>query len=83
MFERINSKMKTIQVIVDDPLLKRIDRKCGNGMPSTCVINLYNLQTVQKQKIGKLITILNAKKMQEVGESLLFALGFDDLLAFD
>jgi len=68
----------TVRNVPSEVLLSEAD-----GMPNSCVINLYHLQTVQKHKIGKLITTLSAKKMKHVGEALLFALGFDDFLAFD
>jgi mRNA interferase MazF len=52
----------------------------NDGMPNPCAVNLYHLQTVQKQNIGKLITTLSPKKLNEVRDALNFALGFDDLL---
>jgi len=49
-----------------------------DGMPRTCVVNLDHLQTVPKEKVGALITILLGDRMDEVRTALLFALGFDD-----
>lgn len=53
-----------------------------DGMPKPCAVNLHHLQTVQRSNVGKLITTLNAEKMQQVKNALVFALGFDDLVMF-
>jgi mRNA interferase MazF len=47
-----------------------------DGMPKTCAINLDHVQTVAKDKLGSLITVLPASRMTEVRSALLFALGF-------
>lgn len=49
-----------------------------DGMPRDCAINLDHLQTVSKGKVGALIAALSAKRMAEVRQALLFALGFDE-----
>ena len=49
-----------------------------DGMPRDCAVNLDHLQTVSKAKVGALISTLPAKKMAEVRQALLFALGFDE-----
>ena len=49
-----------------------------DGMPRDCAINLDHLQTVSKGKVGTLIAALSAKRMAEVRQALLFALGFDE-----
>ena len=49
----------------------------AEGMPQDCVVNLDHLQTVPKNKMGKLLINLSAVKMEAVKEALLFALGFD------
>ncbi|HEY9868879.1 MAG TPA: type II toxin-antitoxin system PemK/MazF family toxin [Candidatus Obscuribacterales bacterium] len=49
-----------------------------DGLPEECAVNLYHLQTVPKEKLGRLIAVLSKKKMEEVGQALLFALGFDE-----
>lgn len=48
-----------------------------DGMPEQCAVNLDNIQTVQKEKIGSYITHLSEEKMQEVFEAIKFAFGFD------
>jgi len=46
-----------------------------HGMPRICAINFDHIQTVQKGKLGTLITTLSVKKMQEVDKAVCFALG--------
>ncbi len=65
----------TIRPVPSQVLISQAD-----GMPNACAINLYHIHTVQKDKIGKLITKLSIEKMQRVKKALIFALGFDDLL---
>jgi mRNA interferase MazF len=50
------------------------------GMPQDCAVNLDHLQTVQKARLGRLITSLSAEKMAYVASALCFALGMDDLI---
>jgi mRNA interferase MazF len=47
-----------------------------DGMPRECAVNLDHLQTVSKSKLGSVITVLPASRMDEVRSALLFALGF-------
>lgn len=49
-----------------------------DGVPSLCVVNLDNLQTVQKRRIGPLISTLSFRRMQDVQRAIQFALGMDD-----
>jgi mRNA interferase MazF len=49
----------------------------SDGMIEECAINLTNLKTVPKEKIGVFITHLSEEKMNEVFEAVKFALGFD------
>src|SRR5947208_17099501 len=51
-----------------------------DGVPQECVVNAYNLQTVQKIRLGELITQLSADRMREVREAVEFALGFHILV---
>ena len=48
-----------------------------NGMLEDCAINLTNLQTVQKNKIGSYITHLSPLKMVEVFEAIKFVFDFN------
>ena len=48
-----------------------------------CVVNLDNLQTVQKRQLGPLITTLSFRRMQDVQRALQFALGMDEYLSFE
>ena len=46
-----------------------------DGMPKDCAVNFDHIQTVQKGKLGALITTLPAHKMQLVKQSIVFAFG--------
>ena len=45
------------------------------GVPTLCAVNLDNVQTIPKQKIGELITTLPTVQMMDVERALAFALG--------
>ncbi len=49
-----------------------------DGMPRRCAVNCDHLQTVNKTKIGKLLTRLPEERLEEVRQAVSFALGFDD-----
>ena len=51
-----------------------------DGVPEECVVNTDNIQTIQKENLGVLITQLSPEKMREVREAIEFSLGFDALL---
>jgi mRNA interferase MazF len=53
-----------------------------DGVLETCAVNLDNLQTVPKAKIGSLLAILSSDKMQAVEQAVCFALGIDKLYTF-
>ena len=46
------------------------------GMPRECAVNLDHVQTVSRGKVGALITTLPERKLKEIRQALLFALGF-------
>ena len=51
-----------------------------DGMPRECAINFDHIQTVQKGKLGAVITTLSMHKLAEVDQAVSFALslnGFD------
>lgn len=48
-----------------------------DGVFEPCVVNLDNLQTIQKEQVGRLITTLSALRMADVEQALCFALGMD------
>lgn len=54
----------------------------ADGMFTECVVNLDNLQTIPKAKIGQLITTLSTERMAEVKRAISFALGFDSPFNF-
>jgi len=45
-----------------------------DGVPQECAINCDHIQTVSKSKLGALITVLKPQKMEEVRQSIMFAL---------
>ncbi|MCY7345468.1 MAG: type II toxin-antitoxin system PemK/MazF family toxin [Pyrinomonadaceae bacterium] len=49
----------------------------SDGVFEVCAVNLTNIQTVPKEKIGGCLTHLSDEKMREVFEAIRFALGFD------
>jgi mRNA interferase MazF len=61
----------TIRDIPTEVLLTR-----HGGMPQDCAINLDHIQTVSQGRIGPLITTLSQKKMEQLRQPLLFAMGF-------
>lgn len=48
-----------------------------DGMPRNCAISLDHLQTVQKVRLGPLITTLPRHKLAAVEKAVRFALGFE------
>ncbi len=50
----------------------------SDGMFENCAINLTNIKTVPKDKIGTFITHLSDERMKEVFEAIKFAFGFDN-----
>lgn len=48
-----------------------------DGMPKDCAINFDHIQTVQKGKLGALITTLPQNKMQFVKQAVVFAFGLE------
>jgi len=48
-----------------------------DGISVTSAVNLDHLQTVPKAKIGAVIASLRSRRMEQVRDALLFALGFE------
>lgn len=63
----------TVRRIPSEVLLSTSD-----GVPEDCAVNLDHMQTVEKSKMGALITTLGSDKMKQVRAALMFALGFDE-----
>jgi len=51
----------------------------SDGLLTDCAVNLDNIQTVQKAKMGAFIAHLSTQRMREVRNAIEFALGFDAL----
>jgi mRNA interferase MazF len=63
----------TIRDIPSEVLLDRAD-----GMPRECAINCDHLQTVDKSRIGSLITTLSLSRMREARAAIAFALALKE-----
>ncbi|MBD3241648.1 MAG: type II toxin-antitoxin system PemK/MazF family toxin [Chitinivibrionales bacterium] len=46
-----------------------------DGMPHECAVNCDHIQSVQKARLGALITTLSVEKRRELDRSVRFALG--------
>ena len=49
----------------------------GEGMKQTCAVNLHNVATVARGRLGHLVARLSDDRMREVCSALRFALGCD------
>jgi mRNA interferase MazF len=47
-----------------------------DGLPEPCAVNLDHVQTVARGRLGNLVTTLTGRRMAQLREALLFALGF-------
>jgi mRNA interferase MazF len=59
----------TIRDIPSEVLLTKSD-----GIPRECAINFDHIQTVSKNKVGSLISVLSPERLKEVREAILFSL---------
>ncbi len=63
--------------------LRNIETKvwldAGDGMTEECAVTLDNIQTVQKEKLGKVIAHLSAERIKEVCEAIKTAFDFKNL----
>lgn len=64
----------TIRAIPTEVALGQAD-----GLFTDCAVNLDNIQTIQKARVGAFITHLSLARMKAVREAIEFALGFDAL----
>jgi mRNA interferase MazF len=51
-----------------------------DGVLDDCAVNAYNLQTIQKAKLGSFLTHLSPERMRAVRDAIEFALGFDAMI---
>ena len=65
----------TIRDIPTEVFLSRDEDR----MVQDCVVNLDNIQTIPKSKVGALITRLSSVRMEEVDKAICFALGIKNL----
>jgi mRNA interferase MazF len=47
-----------------------------DGLSEPCAVNLDHVQTVARGRLGALVTTLTGRRMAQIREALLFALGF-------
>ena len=59
----------TIRDIPSEIVLSQDD-----GMPKNCAVNFDHIQTVAKNRLGSLITVLPAYRLEKIREAILFAL---------
>ena len=45
-----------------------------DGMPKACAVNFDHIQTVAKNRLGSLITVLPAYRLEEIKKAIIFAL---------
>lgn len=50
-----------------------------DGVEFDCAVNLHNIQTVPRDRLGALITRLTPQRMSEIKDAIAFALGFDGI----
>lgn len=48
-----------------------------DGMLTDCVVNLHNIVTLNRKRIGRYITTLSPARMRKVDDAIRFALGMD------
>ncbi len=53
-----------------------------DGLFTECAVNMDNLQTVPKDRVGPLITSLSATRMADVNRAVAFALGLETVVLF-
>ncbi len=51
-----------------------------DGLFTECAVNLDNLQTIPKDQVGELITVLNTARIEEVNQAIAFSLGINAFL---
>jgi mRNA interferase MazF len=64
----------TTKLIANDTRV-RLDEADGLREPSE--VNLLNLQTISKERVGRLLATLRPERMREINSALAYALGFD------
>ena len=62
---------RTVRGIPSEVLLGPDD-----GLPEPCAVNLDHVQTVARGHLGAVIATLSSRRMMEIRDALLFALGF-------
>jgi mRNA interferase MazF len=75
------AELNTVTIIPITSTIRDIDSQVfldkSDGMDKECVVNVDNIQTVSKQRIGAYVTHLSNERMNDVFEAIKFAFGFD------
>jgi len=67
----------TVRDIPSEVFLTRED-----GLLTECAVNMDNIQTVPKSRLGPLIAYLSAERMADVNRAVAFALGLDSPISW-
>lgn len=51
-----------------------------DGLPTECVANLFEINSVRLESLGRLVAVVKPHRWEEVKRALLFATGFEDWL---
>jgi mRNA interferase MazF len=78
--ESMIRRLNDVTVVSITTTIRNLDSEvrltAADGMPSDCVINCDQVQTLPKHKLSDRLTELSATKLDEVENALLYALGF-------
>ena len=62
----------------DTPVHVYLDE--DDGLSTGCNATLHNLQTVPKERVGRLITTLSQERVEELEQAITYALGFGEIV---
>ncbi len=64
----------TTKLIANDT---RIQLDESDGLREPWEVNLLNLQTISKDRVGRLVATLRPERMREINTAMAYSLGFD------
>ena len=75
------SHLNTVTVVAITTTIRHVPSELyltpDAGMPTECVANFYNINTVPQSKVGALIAILSPEQLTAVSDVIQFVLGID------
>ena len=78
--DAVISRLNDVTVVAITTTVRNLDSEVrltpADGMPTECVINCDQMQTLPRHKIGDRLTMIGVDKLDEVERAVLFALGF-------